>query len=318
MTDPEGLVLKAHKKYQHKDKHPWWAPVAFWWHGGLENALEEAMDLLKLAAVGFKNVQQWTRAGAVYCECAQLYLNQYQQDASLLHLIGAADMHAMAADMARRSAAGDIITQGAGTQQTVASDLADAAVEYEAQLQQAAQLFERAACYNRAANIYYQLGNYVKTYAAALQYHTEAVRLAEMDDFVPMLRKAQVALAELAIQAAKYDDAHAAYDRLITLFKDQTTYQWQVTSYCFTSILCLLCINDVVGAETKLEQYTARFAKFQHSRDYRCARDLIVAVQNLDNTAFMDITTAFVVLDTTPVAALFAAIKGHVMSDGLC
>lgn len=297
MSDPEALVKKAHKKYLLRPKNAVWTWMTQWWQGGIDIVLDDTIELLKAAAIGFKNQKQWSRAAEIYIECAQCYLKQYEINKALLgHLIEAADMHIAAADMFLKN------------NQTAA---------YVLHLQTGAKFFEQGDCYNRAANVFLQLGNHytASDYTAAAVFLTEAIRVADLDNFEPMQRKALVALADLKIQQGHYLEAYQHYSRLIQLFKEHITGHWQVNKYCFKSILCLLCVNDVVGAEAKAQLYCDQLAKFQTSQEYQHVQDILQAMTDLDENVFQTVVSRCTDKEMT---TLFPVIKTHLLLDQLC
>lgn len=145
--------------------------------------------------------------------------------------------------------------------------------------------FRRAANFTMdLAELYESVGdttNAIKSYEQAGDYFTT-------DNAEALSNKAFLKCADLSASSGEYKKAIGLYDIVIKNLLNNSLTKWSLKDYFFKSLLCVLCTEDVVEAEKRMEKYTQDDPNWPETRECKLIEGLLESINNGDVEDYSD------------------------------
>ncbi|CAK9436343.1 uncharacterized protein LODBEIA_P09010 [Lodderomyces beijingensis] len=145
--------------------------------------------------------------------------------------------------------------------------------------------FRRAANFTMdLAELYESVGdtpNAIKSYEQAGDYFTT-------DHAEALSNKAFLKCADLSASTGDYKKAVELYDVVVKNSLNNSLTKWSLKDYFFKILLCILCTNDTVEAEKRMEKFAEDDPNWTNSRKFKLVEGILESIQNGDVEDFSD------------------------------
>ncbi|EGV64273.1 vesicular-fusion protein S17 [Yamadazyma tenuis] len=258
MSDPRATIAEAEKLLK-----PQSGFLSFISGSSQSYRLEEASDLFVQAGNQYRLIKDYDSAGKQFVRAAniQKQLNNHNDVAN--HLVEAYKCFK-------------------GVSPTEAIDSLSQAIHIF--LTQNGQ-FRRAANFTMdLAELYESTGdiaNSSKSYEQAGDYF-------DTDHAEALSNKAYLKCADLTSLSGDYQKAVELYDGIIKKSVGNALSKWNLKDYFFKSILCTLCMDDVIEAHKKLDHYCQEEPSFESTREFKLIGSILEAIDQGDEQLFAD------------------------------
>lgn len=145
--------------------------------------------------------------------------------------------------------------------------------------------------FRRAANFTMDLGelyesvndneNAAKSYEQAGDYFTT-------DHAESLANKAFLKCADLSALDADYKKAIELYDNIIKNLLGNSLSRWSLKDYFFKVVLCVLCMDDVIEANKRTDQFLQDDPSWAQSREYKLLQGILESIDLGDIEGFSD------------------------------
>lgn len=258
MSDPRSLIAEAEKLAKPKTGF-----MLFLSGSSNSFRLEEATDLYIQAANQYRLNKDFNQAGNQFVKAADIQKELSNHNDVANHLIEAykcfKGVSPTDAIDALSKAIHIFLTQN-GQFRRAANFTMDLA-----------ELYESNSDTDNAINSYEQAGDYFTTD------HAEALS-----------NKAYLKCADLSALSGKYQKATELYDIIIKNLLGNNLTKWNLKDYFLKSILCVLCLDDVIEAQKKSASYLSEEPSWEATREYRLIQDIFESIEQGDVQAFSD------------------------------
>ena len=134
-----------------------------------------------------------------------------------------------------------------------------------------AELYESVNDYENASKSYEQAGDYFTTD------HAEA-----------LANKAFLKCADLYALNGNYKRAVELYDNIIKNLLGNSLSRWSLKDYFFKVVLCVLCMDDVIEAHKRKDQFLQDDPSWGQSREYKLVEGILESIDQGDVEGFSD------------------------------
>lgn len=258
MLDPRSLIAEAEKLS--KPQTGFFSSLL---GGSSLYRLEEASDLYVQAANLYRLNKDFSLAGTQFVRAADLQKLLNNQNDVANHLIEAYKCFKAVSPQD----AIDALTKAIHIFLTTNGQFRRAA-NFQMDL---AELYESTGDVANATDSYEKAGDYFSTD------HAEA-----------LLNKAYLKCADLNATAGEYSKARDLYDSVIKNSVGNNLSKWNLKDYFFKTLLCTLCMEDVVEAEKRLSRYSEDEPSWPQTREFKLVQDILDAVSSGDVQAYSD------------------------------
>lgn len=145
--------------------------------------------------------------------------------------------------------------------------------------------------FRRAANFTLDLGELyeqIDDIPNAIKSYEQAGDYFETDHADALSTKAYLKCADLSSLSGDYKRAVGLYDNIIKKSVGNSLSKWSLKDYFLKSILCTLCLDDVIEAQKKLEYYCQEDPSFPSTREYKLIENILEAIEQGDNQLYSD------------------------------
>lgn len=258
MSDPRSTIAEAEKLLK-----PQLGFMLFLSGSSQSYRLEEAADLFVQAANQYRLMKDYDQAGKQFVKAADIQKQLSNHNDVANHLVEAYKCFK-------------------GVSPTDAID----------SLSQAIHIFlTQNGQFRRAANFTLDLGElYEQTddVANAIKSYEQAGDYFETDHADALSTKAYLKCADLSSLSGDYKRAVELYDNIIKKSVGNSLSKWSLKDYFLKSILCTLCLDDVIEAQKKLEFYCQEEPSFPSTREYKLIENIFEAIEQGDNQLYSD------------------------------
>lgn len=258
MTDPQLLIKQADDL-----RKPQKGFLLFITGSSNSYRLEEATDLYVQAGNQYRLRKEFLEAGKQFVKAAEIQkeLSNFNDQAN--HLIeaykcfkGVSPKEAIEA----LSQAIEIFLTQNGQFRRAANFTMDLAELYESNDEP-----------EKAVESYEQAGDYFSTD------HAEALS-----------SKAYLKCADLSALHGKYQKAIELYNIVIKNLLGNNLAKWNLKEYFLKSVLCSLCLDDVIEAEKRMHEFASEEPSWPSTREYKLVENILNAIQEGDVQAYSD------------------------------
>jgi alpha-soluble NSF attachment protein len=256
--DPKELIADAEKLTK-----PQLGFFSFISGSSASYRLEEATDLYIQAANQYRLAKQFELAGKQFVKAADLQTELKNHNDVANHLVeaykcfkGVAPTEAIAA----LSKAIHIFLTQNGQFRRAANFTMDLA-----------ELYESVGDVDAAIRSYEQAGDYFVTD------HAEALS-----------NKAFLKCADLCAGQAKYGQAIKLYEQIIKNLLGNNLTKWNLKDYFFKTLLCTLCMDDIIEAGKKSAQFQNDEPSWELTRECKLISEILECVEQGDVQGFSD------------------------------
>lgn len=258
MLDPRSLVAEAEKL-----KKPQTGFFSSLLGGSSSYRLEEASDLYVQAGNIYRLNKDFSLAGTQFVNAAELQKQLNNQNDVANHLIEAykcfKSVSPTDAIEALSSAIHIFLTNNGQFRR---------AANFQMDL---AELYELVGDTANATESYEKAGDYFSTD------HAEA-----------LLNKAYLKCADLNAATGDYKKARGLYDNIIKNSMGNNLSRWSLKDYFLKSLLCTLCMDDVVEALKRINFYGEEEPSWPSTRECKLVQDILDSIDSGDVQAFSD------------------------------
>ena len=233
-----------------------------------EQKYENAAIMFTDAANLFKIEKQWILAGDAFVDAAHCYIKRNSRYEASGKYIDAANCYKKVDNL-------------------LCIKSFDAAIELLATIGK----FTTAAKHlGTVAGIY---ENDIFDLEKSIEYFEKAADYFKCEESNPNVIKCRLTSARLFAQTEKYERAIQVYDECAAEMIDDPILKFSVNDICMKSILCRMCIGDIIGAKIALERCETQFCGFFNSRSYNFLKKIIGAAEENNIDHFMDYVTDY-------------------------
>lgn len=258
MLDPRYLVAEAEKAA--KPQTGFFSSV---FGGSSLYRLEEASDLYVQAGNIYRLNKDFSLAGTQFVKAAELQKQLNNQNDVANHLIEAYKCFKSVSP----TDAIDALSKAIHIFLTNNGQFRRAA-NFQMDL---AELYELIGDTKNATESYEKAGDYFSTD------HAEA-----------LLNKAYLKCADLNAVAANFSKARDLYDSIIKNSLGNNLTKWNLKDYFLKSLLCTLCMDDIVETQKRLNLYADDEPSFPSTREYKLVQDILESIDSGDVQTFSD------------------------------
>lgn len=231
--------------------------------GSSSSRLEDATDLYIQAANSYRLLKNFSEAGKQFVNAAELQkkLNNHNDVAN--HLIEAYKCYKTTLPQD----AIECLSQAIHIFLTQNGQFRRAA-NFQMDL---SELYENVGDLEKATENYEKAGDYFST-----------------DQAEALSSKAFVKAADLNAALQKYSKAIELYDSIIEKMANNNLSRWSLKEYYFKVILCVLCMDDLVEAQKRLDNYAIEDTSFGTTREFKLLLQISEILENGTAEEFAD------------------------------
>ncbi|KAI5966813.1 SEC17 [Candida pseudojiufengensis] len=258
MSDPKSLIAEAEKLLKPQSGF-------FSFISGSSQSMrkEDATDLYIQAANSYRLKKDFNQAGNSFLKAAEIQQSLNNHNDAANHLVEAykcfkSNSPKDAID-ALTKAIHIFLTQNGQFRRAAnfTMDLAD--------------LYESVDDVPNAIKSYEQAGDYFQT-----------------DNAEALSNKAFLKCADLSASSGNYKKAVELYDQIIKNSLNNSLTKWSLKDYIFKNLLCILCLEDIVEVEKRIEKYNDEDPNWSSSREYKLIEGILESIKNGDVEDFSD------------------------------
>lgn len=258
MSDPRSLIAEAEKLLK-----PQLGFFLFLSGSSSSMRKEDATDLYIQAANLYRLLKDFNQAGAQFVKAAEIQESLGNHNDCANHLVEAykcfKGVSPSDAISALSKAIHIFLTQN-GQFRRAANFTMDLA-----------ELYESVNDNESAAKSYEQAGDYFTTD------HAEA-----------LANKAFLKCADLFALDGNYKKAVELYDNIIKNLLGNSLSRWSLKDHFFKVILCVLCMDDVIEANKRTDQFLQDDPSWAQSREYKLVQGILDSIDQGDVEGFSD------------------------------
>lgn len=150
--------------------------------------------------------------------------------------------------------------------------------------------FRRAANFQMDLSELYESSGDVEN---AIENYEKAGDYFSTDQAEALSSKAFSKAADLSAALEKYSKAITLYDNIIQKMAGNNLSRWSLKEYYFKVILCSLCLDDVVEAQKRLDNYALDEPSFATTREFKLLQDISTILENGTPEEFADAVYEF-------------------------
>lgn len=163
-------------------------------------------------------------------------------------------------------------------------------------LSQAIDIYSaRNGQFRRAANCTMDLGSLyesVNDNEKAAEAYEKAGQLYTVDHAEALSSKAFTKCADLYAMNGNYNKAIEFYETVTKYRVHESLTSWRLKEYYTKIILSCLCLDDIVGARKKIEDFSSE-GVWETTREYKFIQDILTSIEEGDVQAFTDFVFEF-------------------------
>lgn len=258
MSDPRSTIAEAEKLLK-----PQLGLMLFFSGSSQSYRLEEATDLYIQAANQYRLMKDYDQAGKQFINAANVQKQLKNHNDVANHLVEAYKCF-----------------KGVSPPEAIDS------------LSQAIHIFlTQNGQFRRAANFTMDLGELYEStndLPNAMKSYEQAGDYFVTDHAEALSNKAYLKCADLSCLSGEYSKAIELYDTIIKKLLGNSLSKWNLKDYFFKSILCTLCLNDVIEAQKKLDYYLQEEPAFEATREYKLLQEIFTAIDQGDIQLYSD------------------------------
>lgn len=258
MSDPRSTIAEAEKLLK-----PQLGFMLFISGSSQSYRLEEATDLFIQAGNQYRLIKDYDQAGRQFVRAANVQKQLKNHNDVANHLVEAYKCF-----------------KGVSPNEAIDS------------LSQAIHIFlTQNGQFRRAANFTMDLGELyesINDLQKAIDSFEQAGDYFETDGAEALSTKAFLKCADLSSLSGNYAKAIDLYEKIIKKLVGNALSKWSLKDYFFKSILCTLCLDDIIEAQKKLEFYCQEDPSFPSTREFKLLESIFEAIQEGDNQMFSD------------------------------
>ena len=258
MSDPRSLIAEAEKLLK-----PQLGFFLFLSGSSASMRKEDATDLYIQAANLYRLKKDFNLAGAQFVKAAEIQESLGNHNDTANHLVEAYKCFkgvSLTDAISSLSKAIHIFLTQNGQFRRAANFTMDLA-----------ELYESVNDYENASKSYEQAGDYFTTD------HAEA-----------LATKAFLKCADLYALNGNYKRAVELYDNIIKNLLGNSLSRWSLKDYFFKVVLCVLCMDDVIEAHKRKDQFLQDDPSWGQSREYKLVEGILESIDQGDVEGFSD------------------------------
>jgi len=221
--------------------------------GSGSSKLDDAAELFQKAGNMFKIAKNWTRAGAAYCNAADIQLKQNSKHEAATQFIEAANAF-------RKS----------DSQQAISCLLKACDIYIDmGRLLLAAKQYQVIAELNETD---------VADIETAMTYYEKSADLFKTEENSASANKCLLKVAQFAGQLEQYQKAIEIYEQVGTSSIDSALLKYGAKDHFFRAALCHLCV-DALNCQQAVKKYEGMLPSFANSRESNLLKELVSAIE---------------------------------------
>lgn len=162
---------------------------------------------------------------------------------------------------------------------------------------------------NKANNFYIENNNLLKAanikteiseiYEALNEYNNTIDTLKstaeyyEISNLTSKIVNCKLKISNLSILHNDFKQAIEMLDDIIKLSEDNSLLKFNINKYLFIKFLCVLSLQDFVGAKRLLEDYKNNYPSFTSSREYKFLKSILKTIEDNDVDAFTSLVSDY-------------------------